>query len=151
MFDWGWAIADGATTELLGFAAFGILILGLDDLLMDIAWILTARRRGRLTADIRRTHERSALRLAVLIPAWDESAVIGFMLRHTLTVWRTEDVTIFVGVYPNDPDTQAAVRAVAATDRRVILVVIPPGIMYQMHQQPATFIPAGAAQCLHGS
>ncbi len=120
-----WAVTDVVARELLGFAAFGIVLLGFDDLLMDAAWVLTTGRRRRLVAAIRSAPVGDA-RLAVLIPAWDEADVIGPMLRHTLAGWAREDVRVLVGVYPNDPVTRREVERVAATDGRVRAVVIPP-------------------------
>ncbi len=122
---WLWTAMDAVARELLGFAAFGVLLLGFDDILMDGAWLLTARPRRRIVRAIRAAPDASA-RLAVLIPAWDEAEVIGAMLRHTLSEWRDEDVRVLVGVYPNDPATRRAVEAVAASDARLRTVVIPP-------------------------
>ncbi|RYY22005.1 MAG: hypothetical protein EOP62_23800, partial [Sphingomonadales bacterium] len=62
-------------------------------------------------------------RIAVFIPAWDESAVIGRMLRAALTRFDHQDYILYVGTYPNDPATISAVAEVAATDARVRLVV----------------------------
>lgn len=50
--------------------------------------------------------------LAVFIPAWDESAVIAKMLAATITRYRCAEYTIFVGCYPNDQPTIAAVKSV---------------------------------------
>ena len=116
---------DAVARELLGFAAFGILLLGVDDLLMDGAWLLTAGRRRRIVRAIRAA-PAGAARLDVLIPAWDEAAVIGAMLRHALSAWADEDVRVLVGVYPNDPTTRRAVEAVSELDGRVEAVVIAP-------------------------
>ena len=118
-----WLALDVGARELLGFAAFGILLLGLDDLLFDAAWLLTGPRRRRLADGVRAA--TGDTRLAVLIPAWDESAVIGAMLRHTLERWTGEALTVWVGVYPNDPATAAAVRRVAEGDDRVRIVMVP--------------------------
>lgn len=105
------------------FAAVGFLLLGLSDLAVDLLWLrlswlgraeppLTV---GELPAPLRPE------RVAVLIPAWDEAAVIGPMLRRTLAAWDGEDFELLVGCYPNDPATIAAVRSVA--DPRVRLVM----------------------------
>ena len=48
-------------------------------------------------------------RFAILIPAWDESAVIGAMLQRLLATLDWPDCAVFVGLYPNDPKGQAAV------------------------------------------
>jgi len=117
-----WLAADVGSRELLGFAAFGILLLGFDDLLMDLAWVLTVGRRRRLAGLVRGASGDT--RLAVLIPAWDESAVIEAMLRHTLDRWAGEELAVRVGVYANDPATAAAVLRVAGTDERVRMVTV---------------------------
>jgi len=105
------------------FAAAGFLLLGLSDLAVDLIWIrLALRGRGEpplAVSDL--PPPLSPAPLAVFVPAWDEAAVIGAMLRAALNAWAGEDVRIFVGCYANDPETIAAVRAVR--DDRVALVV----------------------------
>jgi adsorption protein B len=107
--------------ELLLFAGVGLLIGGLDDLALDILYIVRKFWRGltvytrfpRMTAcDL--PPPGAAGRIAVLVPAWEEAGVIGLMLRRCLSLWVHEDVRIFVGVYPNDPDTARVVEAVMA-------------------------------------
>lgn len=60
--------------------------------------------------------------LAVMIPAWDESAVIAPMLRAALQRFDHSDYKIFVGHYRNDPGTRAAILSVE--DPRVIAVEV---------------------------
>jgi adsorption protein B len=60
--------------------------------------------------------------MAVFVPAWDESAVIGAMLRATLKRLDYDDYRIFVGNYRNDPATAAAIANVA--DERIIPVQV---------------------------
>jgi adsorption protein B len=107
------------------FAAAGFLLLGIGDLVVDLLWIrLKLRERGEpplAVCDLPPPLKPGPL--AVLIPAWDEAEVIGAMLRRTLAAWAGEDLRLFVGCYPNDPATIAAVRAVA--DPRLRLVVGP--------------------------
>lgn len=66
-----------------------------------------------------------ATRIAVFIPAWDESAVIGDMVRTALARFDHNDYLLYVGTYPNDPATIRAVREVAANDTRIRLVIGP--------------------------
>ena len=114
---------DAVARELALFAGVGLLIGGIDDLLVDACYFLLRafRRRRRLT--VKGLSSTPLLRFAVLVPAWDEAAVIGAMLTTTLGRLRGAEYRIFVGCYPNDPATIAAVRAV--TDDRVRLVVGP--------------------------
>ena len=59
----------------------------------------------------------------MFVPAWDESDVIGDMLRNALASFGGSDFSIYVGCYPNDPESIAAVKAVR--DERVRIVVGP--------------------------
>jgi adsorption protein B len=123
-----WAIAQ-ATHELALFAAVGIALGGLDDLAIDLIWL--ARTIWRRAAVYTR-HARSDAgqmqgdgRVAVFVPAWREAAVIGPMLGTALERWRDADCRIYVGCYANDPETRAAVEAVAARSAKVRLVINP--------------------------
>ncbi|HEX8448231.1 MAG TPA: glycosyltransferase, partial [Allosphingosinicella sp.] len=106
------------------FAASGFLILGLGDLAVDLLWIAhRVRRLGRpppALADLQPPARPG--RLAVFLPAWDESAVIGDMLRAAVSAWAEGDWRLYVGTYPNDPATIAEAAAVASADRRVRVV-----------------------------
>src|SRR5947209_14243108 len=95
-------------------AAAGFLLLGASDLGVDLLWLrlrLRERREPPLAAEDLPPPLRPGP-IAVFIPAWDEAAVIGAMLRRTIAAWAGEDVQLYVGCYPNDPATIAAVRAV---------------------------------------
>ena len=61
--------------------------------------------------------------MAILVPAWDESAVIASMLKATLSRLDYDDYRIFVGHYRNDPATAAAIASVG--DTRVHPVEVP--------------------------
>ena len=61
-------------------------------------------------------------RIAVFIPAWDESAVIADMLGATIRRWGKADFRIFVGYYANDPLTKAAIGQV--DDPRIEAVLV---------------------------
>ena len=111
--------------ELLLFAAFWFLVGALDDIGLDTCWIwlkLTGRARVE-----RISREAGAAplqgRAAILIAAWREAEVIGHTIRHSLSVWRQDDFTLYVGCYSNDPDTVAAAMTGAGTDVRVRIVI----------------------------
>lgn len=107
--------AEMAAHETALFAAFGFLFLGASDLAVDLVWTGVMARR-RMTSVHRPficceslpppTHPG---RLAIFVPAWDEAAVIGGMLSHAKAVFGDADYRIYVGCYPNDPATLAAV------------------------------------------
>lgn len=117
------ALALSAREALL-FAGIGFLIGGIDDLAVDLLWL-----REKLCGRLRRidaTHlAPKGPPLAIFIAAWDESPVIGAMLGHLTATLNEDAIGIFVGTYPNDPATIAAVAAVAERDSRIRLVVLP--------------------------
>jgi adsorption protein B len=104
------------------FAATGFLVLGLSDLAVDLIWLTCrGRRLGRpgLALESLPAPARPG-RLAIFVPAWDEAAVIGDMLRGAVSAWGEGDWRIYVGTYRNDPATAAAAAAVA--EPRVTIV-----------------------------
>jgi adsorption protein B len=111
--------------ELLLFAAFWFIVAALDELAVDCiwAWLRITRRAGE--ARLPRGFEGRALagRVAVLVPAWHESTVIGDMIAHTLRAWPQQGLTLYVGCYRNDPATLAAAMAGAKGDPRLRLVI----------------------------
>ncbi|GGB23842.1 hypothetical protein GCM10011380_11880 [Sphingomonas metalli] len=119
--DTGAAIALIAREGLL-FAGIGFAIGGVDDLAVDLVYWLRRLLHGRAATPLERLPlATEGGRMAVFIPAWDEASVIAAMLRTALERYRHPDYQLYVGVYPNDPATIAAVRDVR--DPRVRMVV----------------------------
>jgi adsorption protein B len=114
-----------AEHELLLFAG-AFFLLGLaDELAVDCVWgwlKLTGRAR---TLRIRRSNQSSPLAgpAAVLIPAWQEEAVIATTIAHALSVWPQRELVVYAGCYRNDPVTAEAIGRGAASDPRARLVV----------------------------
>ena len=114
------AILELIMRETLLFAACGFVLLGASDLAVDLIWIgLWLKRRWGAVAAFPAA-ERPG-RLAVFVPAWDEAAVIGPMLAHAQAAFAGVDHVLYVGCYPNDPDTVAAVRAVGGERLRLVI------------------------------
>ncbi len=118
--------------ELTLFAAIGFLVGGFDDVIIDCIWVARTLWR-RLT--VYRVNQRVTIttlnppvmrgRIIVFIAAWDEAGVIGRMLDHAVRTFDHADYRIYVGCYPNDPATIAAVTAVASPHVRVVVGDIP--------------------------
>ncbi|MGI4878529.1 MAG: glycosyl transferase family protein [Janthinobacterium lividum] len=115
-----------ATAELLAAVAVTLAVSTLDDWLVDIVFFVRSAWRSGI---VYRRHARVAAVdlaaadpgwMAIIVPAWDEAAVIGAMLRDLTARTRYPRYRVFVGVYPNDPATLAEVAAVA--DPRVAAV-----------------------------
>ncbi|WP_166365135.1 cyclic di-3',5'-guanylate-activated glycosyltransferase NrfB [Pseudomonas akapageensis] len=115
--------------DLLTYVLFGLkllaivlaslmFLLGLDDLFIDLVyWGRKLIRRFRIydkyeRADEKRLFEAKEKPLAIMVPAWNEVGVVGEMARLAASTLDYENYQIFVGTYPNDPETQADVDAV---------------------------------------
>ena len=109
--------------ELALFAGAGFLLFAVNDLAVDLIYF--GRRTWR-SATVYSRHRRTYASyylfkpdpafIAVLVPAWDEAAVIAPMLRATLKRLDYDNYRIFVGHYRNDPATEAAI-AIRASNR----------------------------------
>ena len=58
-----------------------------------------------------------------MLPAWQESRVVGATIGHALAAWPQRDWVLYVGCYRNDPVTSGAVMQAAGGDERVRLVI----------------------------
>jgi adsorption protein B len=105
---------------------WSILINGVDDLFIDLNYIfrgLGSDGRRRVTVeDLKAVPQK---RLAMMVPAWQEAAVIQQMLELNLKQLDYDEYDIFVGCYQNDPETQAKVDIVARRSRQVQKVIVP--------------------------
>ncbi len=119
----------GIAAELALFAGLGFLLFALNDLVVDIIYFV--RRGWRMMTVYSRFPRAFASQLprsekprpiAILVPAWDEAAVIGSMLRAALERIDYPNYRIFVGYYRNDPATAAAIAGVS--DPRVEPVLV---------------------------
>ncbi|MBA2932514.1 glycosyl transferase family protein [Sphingomonas sp. CGMCC 1.13654] len=121
---------EDCARELLLFAAVGFLIGGIDDLLVDLIWF--GRTLWRRIAIYSR-HDRATAaslplpadpgRLALFVAAWQEETVIGAMVETALARLRHPDWRLYIGCYPNDPGTVAAIEQAARGDPHVRVVV----------------------------
>lgn len=107
------------TREMLWLCAAGIAISSLDDLAVDLVWL--TRVAFRRQPPLPPVPDTPGL-FAILVPAWDESAVIGEMLTRLTETLEHPSYCVFVGYYPNDPATLAAIQTVA--DRRITPVSV---------------------------
>lgn len=116
------------TRELMLFSLVGFLIGGADDLAIDLIWLSRTLARRVTFYSYRRGANSSTLpmprvpgRAVIFVPAWDESNVIAQMLTHMVRAFGDQDYRIYVGCYPNDPATLAAIGSVAATHVRAVV------------------------------
>ncbi|MBG0788709.1 MAG: phage adsorption protein NrfB, partial [Anaerolineaceae bacterium] len=116
-----------------GLAVFvGVVftISGVMDLYIDfthIAWQIRRfiNRKDIKPLTIERLKAREQQRIAIFIAAWHESDVIAKTLTNACQTIHYNNYDIFVGTYPNDPDTQREVDKVARINDRVHKVITP--------------------------
>lgn len=121
---------DFLQKELLLFASLSFLIGSADDLLFDGLWIFHSLKRKLLVYSRykRATVESlsapvSECRLAIFVPAWKEAPVIGAMLQRCLRHWTKSKYRIYVGCYPNDAETIAAVASASTGSAKIRIVI----------------------------
>jgi adsorption protein B len=106
-----------------------IFISGLDDLFIDIVywsrqtWRALTVYRKHAHLDYLQLYESEEKPLAIMVPAWQEHGVIDKMAELAATTLDYENYHIFVGTYPNDPETQQDVEKVCARFPNVHKVV----------------------------
>jgi adsorption protein B len=110
--------------------AIAYLMLSIDDVLLDCYFYARGlfRRIGKpasLFFDRSRLASKPEARIAIFIPCWHEADVVEQMLTLALRRIEYDRFDIFVGVYPNDPETQAKVDIVGAVAKNVHKVVNP--------------------------
>jgi len=100
----------------------GVLVMfisSLDDCVVDLGyWIWRLRHPGRwqrseampeFADDLYQDEQQP---IALMIPAWQEAAVIARMADYAARNFDYDNYHIFIGTYPNDPATQAEVDKV---------------------------------------
>jgi adsorption protein B len=108
-----------------------ILASSLDDAFVDLwywlrsfyRWFWIHARFPRLRAEA--LDARPERPIAIMVPAWKESEVIQAMLTTSNTLIRYSNYQFFVGVYQNDAETVAEVRAAMARFPNVFMSVVP--------------------------
>lgn len=104
------------------------IVSGLDDLFFDVYFwsrylvrLWKTRKFPPLTYE--QLSDKDEQMIAVLVPCWHESGVIGTMLKHNCYSIDYKNYYIFVGVYPNDPATVDEVTEVSKLIKNVRCVI----------------------------
>jgi adsorption protein B len=120
-----------AYKDVIEYLAITLLVLfflfGLDDLFVDLYyWFGKLRAQPQFPADhIDKLDDFEPRPLAIMIPAWHEAGVILQTLKGMQTFIRYPNYQIFVGVYPNDPETREQVEAAARLHNNIHLANVP--------------------------
>ncbi|WP_321477460.1 glycosyl transferase family protein [uncultured Paludibaculum sp.] len=113
-------LARIAAATLLPLGAY-LLLSGLDDLAVDLCGLWRRFLRRHPVLPVAPPDQA----IAVYVPLWQESEVIGPMLDHNLAAIDYPNYQVFVGVYQNDPATRQAVRQLEARYPAVHLAEVP--------------------------
>lgn len=104
-----------AFKALLFFVACVFLVSGFDDLVVDVVYFVRNMYRAIfIWQRYKPITEQQLLSIpeqpiAVMIPAWNESAIIYHMVNNTVNTLNYSNFHVFIGTYPNDLDTQREV------------------------------------------
>ncbi len=110
---------------------FLFLISGLDDLFVDIIYYFRRlyrflfKRKVIKEITLEQLSEKPEQNIAVLIPAWNEEAVIFKMLMNTVESVQYSNFHVFVGCYPNDEATRLEVEKAREIHSNITAVVTP--------------------------
>jgi adsorption protein B len=103
-----------------------LLISGLDDLIpLTIFLAHEIHALLQREAAVENQLEPPESQIAIFVPCWKESGVIGNMVRQNLTAIRYRNFAIFLGAYPNDEPTVAVGQQLAETFSNVHVAVCP--------------------------
>lgn len=105
-------------------------ISGLDDFFYDIVyWVRFWYRKIKFRKYSKLTYlqlaEKEEQRIAIMVPCWNEADVILSMLSHNCNSIDYQNYDLFVGVYPNDPETIKAVSHAKRTFPNIQISVSP--------------------------
>lgn len=120
-----WALSEATLREIVLLASIGFLLIGVSDLAVDLIWIgravrrlFTTKRKAPTVSDLKPAAPR---RIAVFVPAWDEATVIKAMLRNTFSSYSHPNFRLYLGCYPNDQATLAAVEEISDPRLRIVV------------------------------
>ena len=105
-----------------------LFISGLDDLFIDMYYwfhhLFAKKKFNKYTySSSENLHEIPEKPIAIHVPAWHEQDVIDKMLINACQTIQYKNYDIFVGVYPNDPETIAKVESVSKRFSNVHAVI----------------------------
>jgi adsorption protein B len=122
-----WIVCHGLTIGLVIF----FVINGIDDLIVDcfyytrLIFRFLFKRHKQIPLTLEKLSSVKEKPIALMIPAWHEANVIGDMLVTFRNTIKYDNWILFVGVYPNDPDTFNAVERARSQIPNVEVVVTP--------------------------
>jgi adsorption protein B len=97
---------DRWASAILVPLVFWILLNGVDDFLIELAWLFRPRKH---TFSLGLKPPLPEKRMAIFVALWKEHRVIERMLAQNVGSLKYSNYDIFIGAYPNDAPTLAAI------------------------------------------
>ncbi len=113
---------DRWVAAILPPLAFWILLNGLDDFILNILWLWTWLFGKALDLPEAAEPERP---VAIFVPLWREHRVIRHMVEHNIASQKFASFHFFIGAYPNDAPTLAALADLEARHSQVHIAQCP--------------------------
>ncbi|MFZ4288080.1 glycosyl transferase family protein [Variovorax sp. HJSM1_2] len=115
---------------LLRIGVVIILLSSIDDFFIDCRyWLWRLRHRSNwrkspeLPVHADDLYHGAQQHIAIMIPAWHEASVIARMADYLVRSFDYDNYHVFIGTYPNDPETQAEVDKVTLRHPRLHKVI----------------------------
>lgn len=107
-------------------AAIGFFVFGLDDIIFDFQFIRHSwRTRHDKHTRLDELRAKPEQHIAIFVPAWSEGGIVNRMADYAVKILEYERYDIFIGVYPNDPETVACVEALEKICPRIHKAMCP--------------------------
>jgi len=113
---------DRLVAALLPPLACWILLNGLDDLVLNVLWLWTTLFSRKPAFPSHFPPERP---IAIFVPLWREHRVIRHMVEHNIATQRYSCFHLFIGAYPNDAPTLAALSDLEGRFPQVHIALCP--------------------------
>ena len=113
---------DQFVLAILPPLAFWIVLNGLDDLALNVLWLWTSLFSAKPRLPEPDAPERP---LAIFVPLWREHRVIRHMVEHNITSQKFRSFHFFIGAYPNDASTLAALAGLEEQFAQVHIALCP--------------------------
>jgi bacteriophage N4 adsorption protein B len=97
-----------------------LLLGGVDDIFMDIVYLVRKKRYTDHSYDIEFVKTQEEKPIAIIIGAWREFRVIERTITFALNNLEYENYRIFVGIYPNDDKSISILERLSRKENKVI-------------------------------
>jgi len=107
-------------------AAVGFLVFGIDDVFFDLQFLRYLRsKKESVPITLNELKNEPEQLIAIYIPAWMEGGIINRMAEYAKKVLIYDRYDIFIGVYPNDAETNRCVDELVRVSPRIHKAVTP--------------------------